>query len=289
MALSIEQIHPCFVGRVSGVDLRQASEDELAQLRAGMDQYGVLVFHGQPLGNEEQLEFSQRFDGVLHTKTSLSVLEKNRFGSDALTDISNVNNKGELLQDNDRRRVSSLSNRLWHTDASFQDPAGRYSMLSCKMVPPVRTDTEYADMYTAYDTLDDETKALVEPLSAFHSIVYSRHVLGFEFSDEERGKLPGAVHPLVRVNPNTGRRSLYLASHASHIIDWPVPEGRALLRDLTEHATRRELVYSHDWRPGDFVIWDNRATMHRGTRFDDKKHPRELRRTTTLDVELATA
>lgn len=289
MALSIKQIHPFFVGEVTGVNLRSTQEHDLAQLRAGMDRYGVLVFHDQPMDNEAQLEFARRFDGVLHTKTSLSVLEKNRFGSDALTDISNVNDKGELLKNDDRRRVSSLSNRLWHTDASFQDPAGRYSMLSCKVVPPVRADTEYADMYTAYDTLDDETKALIEGLHAFHSIVYSRHVLGFEFSEEEKNKLPGATHPLVRINPNTGRRSLYLASHASHIVGWPVPEGRALLRDLTEHATRAELVYSHNWRPDDFVIWDNRSTMHRGRRFDDKKYQRELRRTTTLDMEPAMA
>ncbi len=289
MTLSIKQIHPCFVGEVSGIDLRQASEAELAQLRAGMEQHGVLVFHGQPMSNEEQLEFARRFDGTLHTKTSLAVLEKNRFGSDALTDISNVNDKGELLGNDDRRRISSLSNRLWHTDASFQNPAGRYSMLSCKTVPPVSADTEYADMYSAYETLDEDTKALIDALQAFHSIVYSRHVLGFEFSDEEKAKLPGAVHPLVRVNPNTGRRSLYLASHASHIVDWPVPEGRELLRQLTEHATDRCRVYSHAWQPGDFVIWDNRSTMHRGRPFDDKKYQRELRRTTTLDIEPALA
>lgn len=285
MSLTIRQIHPHFVGEVSHVDLRAADDQALQAIRDGMDKYGVLVFHGQPMTNEEQLAFSERLDGVLHTKTSLSVLEKNRFGTHALTDISNVNDKGEVLKSDNRRRVSSLSNRLWHTDASFNDPAGRYSMLSAKVVPPVSADTEFADMRGAYDALDQDMKEQLDGLTVFHSIVYSRHVLGFEFSEEEKAKLPGAVHPLVRTIPRSHRRSLYLASHASHIMEWPVPEGRALLRELTEHATQREFVYRHAWQVDDFVIWDNRATMHRGLPFDDKKYPRELRRTTTLDME----
>jgi alpha-ketoglutarate-dependent 2,4-dichlorophenoxyacetate dioxygenase len=289
MAIAFHKIHPYFVGEVTGADLRQPDNALIDRIRDGMDEYGVLVFHDQPLSNEEQLAFAQRFDGELHTKTSVAVLGKNRFGNEALTDISNVNENGELLQRDDRRRVSSLSNRLWHTDASFQDPAGRYSMLAAKVVPPVSADTEYADMRTAYDQLDDDTKEKIQGLRVFHSIVYSRHVLGFEFDQEEGQKLQGAVHPLVRLIPRSGRHSLYLASHASHIVDWPVPEGRALLRDLTEHATQPQFVYRHAWRPDDFVIWDNRATMHRGRSFDDTKYARELRRTTTLDIEASTA
>lgn len=289
MSVSIRQIHPHFVGEVSQVNLRTADEEALQDIRNGMDKYGMLVFHDQPMTNEEQLAFSQRLDGELHTKTSLSVLEKNRFGTNALTDISNVNEKGQVLKADDRRRVSSLSNRLWHTDASFNDPAGRYSMLSAKVVPPVSADTEFADMRAAYDALDEDAKAQLDGLTVFHSIVYSRHVLGFEFSDEEKAKLPGAVHSLVRCIPRTDRKSLYLASHASHIMEWPVPEGRALLRELTEHATQPAFVYRHAWKENDFVIWDNRATMHRGLPFDDKKYARELRRTTTLDIELVAA
>jgi alpha-ketoglutarate-dependent 2,4-dichlorophenoxyacetate dioxygenase len=127
-------------------------------------------------------------------------------------------------------------------------------------------------------------KARIAGLRAHHSIAYSRQTLGFEFSQEEAAKLPGAVHPLVRANPRTGRKSLYLASHASRIEGWPVPEGRLLLRELTEHATERRFVYRHAWRAGDLVIWDNLATMHRGVAYDDTKHRRELRRVTTLDL-----
>jgi len=139
-------------------------------------------------------------------------------------------------------------------------------------------------MRAAYDALDPDMKARVENLRAHHSIAYSRQTLGFEFSAAEAAKLPGAIHPLVRTNPRTRRRSLYLASHASRIVDWPVPEGRLLLRDLIEHATERRFVYRHRWRVGDLVIWDNLATMHRGGAYDDALHRRELRRVTTLDL-----
>ena len=177
-----------------------------------------------------------------------------------------------------------LGNRLWHTDASFQDPPGRYSMLSARIIPPVGADTEFADMRAAYDALPAETQAQLEGLRVHHSIAYSRQTLGFEFSGDEQEKLKGAVHPLVRTIPRSGRRSLYVASHASRIIDWPVPEGRLLLRDLIEHATQPEFVYRHAWQVGDLVIWDNRATMHRARPFDDAKYRRELRRVTTLDI-----
>ncbi len=157
-------------------------------------------------------------------------------------------------------------------------------MLLAKVVPAVAADTEFADLRAAYDALDGETKRTLEGLRAHHSIAYSRMTLGFELSEAEQRKLPGAVHPVVRTNPRTGRRSLYLASHASRIVDWPVPEGRLLLRELVEHATQPQFVYRHAWRGGDLVIWDNLATMHRGRRFDDTTHRRELRRVTTLDI-----
>lgn len=278
-------LHPSFAAEAGPIDLRRI-EDRAAldEIRAGMDQYAVLVFRAQRFADAEQIAFARRFDGELHAKTGAAVLGKNRFGDEALTDISNVDENGELLKSDDRRRMYGLGNRLWHTDASFQDPPGRYSMLHARVVPSVPADTEFADMRAAYDALDAESKARIEGLRAHHSIAYSRQTLGFEFSAEEQEQLKGALHPLVRTNPRTGRRSLYLASHASRIAGWPVPEGRLLLRDLTEHATQPPFVYRHSWRPGDLVIWDNLATMHRGRPFDDARHRRELRRVTTLDI-----
>jgi len=283
---SFHELLPGFAAEASAIDLRSATERAVIEsIRAGMDAHAVLVFRSQPFTDDEQLAFARRFDGILHEKTGAAVLKKNRFGNEALTDISNLDESGELLKAGDRRRMYALGNRLWHTDASFQNPPGRYSMLSAKVVPPVAADTEFADMRAAYDALDAETREKIKSLRAHHSIAYSRATLGFEFSAEEQALLAGAVHPLVRTNPRTRRRSLYLASHASRIIDWPVPEGRLLLRDLIEHATQPRFVYRHAWRAGDLVIWDNLATMHRGKPFDDATHRRELRRVTTLDVE----
>jgi alpha-ketoglutarate-dependent 2,4-dichlorophenoxyacetate dioxygenase len=155
-----------------------------------------------------------------------------------LTDISNVDEEGRIRAVNDRMRMFSLANRLWHTDASFQDPPGRYSMLHAKVVPPVRADTEFADMRAAYDALDESLKTEIENLRVHHSIAYSRQILGFELAQQEQDQLKGAVHPLVRTNPRTQRRSLYVASHATRIVDWPIPEGRLLLKDLMAHATQ---------------------------------------------------
>jgi alpha-ketoglutarate-dependent 2,4-dichlorophenoxyacetate dioxygenase len=285
MGLSFRKLHPHFVAEVSPIDLRSAHDPAvLEEIRAGMDEFAVLVFHDQPFTDAEQLAFAERFDGTLHTKLGISALQTNRFGNEALGDISNLGADGQILAADDRRRAYGLGNRLWHTDASFQNPPGRYSMLSAKVVPAVGADTEFTDTRAAYDALPAETKARLEGLRVHHSIAHSRQTLGFDFSKDEEEALKGAIHPLVRTLPRSGRRALYVASHASRIVDWPVPEGRLLLRDLIEHATQRKFVYRHQWRADDLVIWDNRATMHRATPFDDTKVRRELRRVTTLDV-----
>lgn len=285
MKLAFRRLHPSFAAEAAPADLRAVqARGALDELRAAMDEHAVLVFREQRFSDAEQLAFARRFDGELHAKTGAAVLGRNRLGDEALTDISNVDENGELMRADDRRRMYSLGNRLWHTDASFQDPPGRYSMLHARVVPQVAADTEFADMRAAYDALDEGVRAGLEGLQVHHSIAHSRETLGFEFSAEERDKLKGAVHPLVRTNPRTGRRSLYLASHASRIVSMPVPEGRLLLLDLAEHATQPRFVYRHAWRVGDLVIWDNLATMHRGRPFDDLRQRRELRRVTTLDI-----
>ena len=221
---------------------------------------------------------------MLHSNTGAAVLGKNRFGNEALTDISNLDEKGEILRSEDRRRMYALGNRLWHTDASFQDPPGRYSMLSARVIPPGGADTEFADMRSAYDALERRPKLRSKACACtIPSPTLGRR--SGSNSRRRRRRPQGAVHPLVRTNPRTARRSLYLASHASRIVDWPVPEGRLLLRDLMEHATQPQFVYRHVWRPADLVIWDNLATMHRGRPFDDTKDRRELRRVTTLDID----
>jgi alpha-ketoglutarate-dependent 2,4-dichlorophenoxyacetate dioxygenase len=188
----------------------------------------------------------------------------------------------------DRRRLDSLGNRLWHTDASYMPVPVVLGMLFAVAVPPPSPfgagETEFADMRAGYDALSDEQKAIVDPLIAEHDIFWSRAQIGFtEFPTGEREKYPPSRQRLVRRHPGSGRKCLYLSAHASHIAGWPTADGRLLLHDLSEHATQRQFVYSHKWRQGDLVIWDNRDTMHRG-RPHDENHPRDLRRATTLDV-----
>jgi alpha-ketoglutarate-dependent 2,4-dichlorophenoxyacetate dioxygenase len=288
MAISITQLHPTFVGDVGPVNLRTLTDEaDLNQVRSGMDQYAVLVFHNQELSTQEQADFLQRLDGVLHTQTGSNAVQKNRFGIDAVSDVSNVDAEGKILGGDDRRRLQRLGNRLWHTDASFINPAGRYSALYAHILPPVPSDTEFADMRTAYDALTDEQKTSLDGLVAHHSIAYSRSTLGFEFSKTEKKTLEGAYHPLVRILNGTDRKSLYLGAHVSMVEGMPIPEGRLLVRDLMEHATQTKFVFKHSWQQGDLVIWDNRTTLHRATAFDDTVHVREMRRVTTLDINSA--
>ncbi len=287
MQVTFKKLHPHIGAEVSPLDLRQIHDRAtLDALVGGMDEHGVLVFRDQPFSDAEQLAFAERFGGPLHKKPGIAALARNRFDNDAIADIGNINEDGGIRAADDRKRAYSLANRLWHTDASFQDPPGRYSTLSARVIPPVGADTEFADMQAAYDDLDAATKKQLEGLHVHHSIAYSRQLLGFDFSAAELEKLKGAVHPLVHVNPRSGRRSLYLASHATRVIEMPLPEGRLLLRDLTEHATQRQYVYRHAWKDRDLVIWDNQASMHRSTPFEDAKYPRELRRITTIDIEV---
>src|SRR5499433_1479307 len=158
MSLTFRKLHPVFVGEASPIELRAVHDEAtLAQIRGGMDQYAVLVFRDQSFTDAEHLAFAQRLDGQLHEGTGSRVIAKNRFGNEALSDISNLDKDGEIMQSDDRRRQYGLGNRLWHTDASFREPAGRYSMLHAKVVPPVDADTEFADMRAAYDSLPAET------------------------------------------------------------------------------------------------------------------------------------
>jgi alpha-ketoglutarate-dependent 2,4-dichlorophenoxyacetate dioxygenase len=288
MTVTFRQLHPLFVGEVtSPIELRDLHDEAvLDEIRDGMDRFGVLVFHNQPFTDEEQLTFAQRLDGELNRNR---VLNKKRFNNDALVDISNLDESGDLLDTNARRRMYNLGNMLWHTDASFNQPRGRYSMLHARVVPEVGGDTEFCDLRAAYDTLPDAVRDQIEGLEAHHSVMHSRAFLGFDdFTSEEAARLEGAVHPLVDTLPY-GRKTLYIASHASKIVGWPVPDGRLLLLELRDHAVQKEFRYTHQWAVGDFVIWDNRCTMHRGLPYEDTKYRRELRRVTTLDVPRAVA
>ena len=255
-----------------------------AEIVSALDAFGVLIFKSMPLTHVEQLAFAQYLGTKLHRKTGVAAISENRYGDEALTDVSNIASKGRLLSANDRRRLYGLSNRLWHTDASFQNPPGRYSMLSAKVVPRQGGETDFADTRGAYYLLPQKIKRQISDLRVHHSIAYSRQTLGFEFTSEESKLLKGAEQPLVKTNANTQLKSLYIASHCSSIPGMSTPDARILIQDLIEHSTQSVLVHRHRWEKDDFVIWDNFATMHRGRIYDDLKDPRELVRVTTLEI-----
>ncbi len=284
MAIDIKPIDPVgrafFAGVVSGIDLtRPLAPAEVKAVHAGMDRFGVLVFHDQNITDDQQLVFSKSL-GPLELATGDIAPPQDRRMSMELNDISNLDKNSEILPREDRRRLFGLGNQLWHSDSSFKDVPAKYSLLSARKIPPTGGNTEFADMRAAYDALDDATKREVHDLICQHSQIFSRGTLGFtDFTDAERAKWAPVRQRLVRRHPNTGRLSLYLASHAGGIEGWPVPEARAFLRDLTEHATQHKFVYAHVWKPWDLVMWDNRVTMHRARRYDHTE-VRDMRRTT---------
>jgi alpha-ketoglutarate-dependent 2,4-dichlorophenoxyacetate dioxygenase len=283
MPISVRQLHPVFVGEISGVDLAAPLPPETAQaLREAIDRYAVLVFHGQKLDDDGMLALGREFGDIEPPRNHRVV---RRLKHAELADISNLDANNQLRARDDHRRLDSLGNRLWHSDASFRRVPGALSMLFAHVVPPVGGETEFADLRAAWDALPAEMQAKTEGLVCEHSIFHSRGQLGHtDYTEAERAALPAVQHKLVRVHPGSKRKSLYMGAHASHIVGWPMPDGRLLLRDLMEHATQREFVYRHSWRPGDLVIWDNRCTLHRGRAYDDATHPRDLRRVTTQDT-----
>lgn len=286
MTLSIRPADPArpdFVGEVAGLDIaRGITPPEAAAIEAGMDRYGVLVFRNQPLDDAQQVAFSRHF-GPLEMATGDIAQGGQRRLSMEINDISNLDRDGTVLGRDDRRRLFALGNMLWHSDSSFKPTPAKYSLLSARIIPGSGGNTEFADMRAAWDALDEETKALVRELVCEHSQLFSRGTLGFDaFTEEERAKWQPVPQRLVRRHPRTGRLSLFLSAHAGAIRGWPIPEARMLLRDLTEHATQRQFVHAHVWRPHDLVMWDNRVTMHRARRAPPDQ-VRDLHRTTIAD------
>jgi alpha-ketoglutarate-dependent 2,4-dichlorophenoxyacetate dioxygenase len=287
--VSIHQTHPVFVGEVAGIDCRNPlSPDEVAAIEAGMDEYAVLVLRDQNITDEEQIAFTRHFGELesYNTPGHIRRREDSRLRA-GIADFSNLDKDGNIISDEDRVWFFKLGDRLWHSDSSFRPIPAKYSLLSGRVLPSWGANTEFADMRAAYDALDARTKAEIEDLICEHSLIYSREAIGFtDLTPQEIAAFKPVRQRLVRTHPATGRKSLFLASHAGAIVGWTIPEARMFLRDLTEHATDREFVYSHCWRPHDLVMWDNRVTMHRARRFD-RNEIRDVRRT-TLAGDVAT-
>jgi alpha-ketoglutarate-dependent 2,4-dichlorophenoxyacetate dioxygenase len=282
MAVSIRPLHSAFAGEVEGVDCREPlSAEAVTAVEAGMDQYAVLVFRDQRLDDDEQISFTRHFGELENYNTPGHVRkrEDHRLGP-GIADFSNLDKHGNIMSAEDRVWFFKLGDRLWHSDSSFRPIPAKYSLLSSRVLPSWGANTEFADMRAAYDALDDDTKTEIEDLVCEHSLIFSREAIGFtDLAPEEIAAFKPVRQRLVRTHPSTGRKSLFLSSHAGTILGWTIPEARMFLRDLTEYATQREFVYSHSWRPFDLVMWDNRSTMHRARRFD-RNEIRDVRRTT---------
>jgi len=285
MAITVVPVTPSFAAEVGDVDLSRPLEAaDVAAIKGAFAKYAVLIFPDQQLSQDQHLDFARHFGPL---ETTIGVYRKDaplRLRQE-FADVSNLAHDNEVWGKDSRVRMFQLANRIWHTDSSFKRLPAYASLLYARSIAPVGGHTEFADERAAYDALPDETKRRLTGLVAEHSIFNSRARLGFtNFSEEERQGLPPVPQVMVRTIPESGRKSLYLASHAGRIFGMGEREGRALIDELIAHATARQFVYTHRWRLHDLVIWDNRCTMHRGTEFDDLRWKRDVQRATVCDV-----
>jgi alpha-ketoglutarate-dependent 2,4-dichlorophenoxyacetate dioxygenase len=285
MAITVYPVTPSFVAEIGEVDLSgQIEAADLLAIKEAFTKYAVLIFPDQHLSQDQHLDFARQF-GPLETTIAVYRGDARLRLRKEFADVSNLDPDNELWGKQSRLRLFQLGNRLWHTDSSFKRLPARASLLYARSIPSVGGHTEFADERAAYAALPEDTKRRLVSLVAEHSIFNSRARLGFDnFSDEERREMPPVPQVIVRTIPESGRKSLYLASHAGRILGMPDLEGRALIDQLIAHATQRQFVYTHRWRLHDLVIWDDRCTMHRGTEFDDLRWKRDVQRATVCDV-----
>jgi alpha-ketoglutarate-dependent 2,4-dichlorophenoxyacetate dioxygenase len=285
MAITVVPVTPSFAAEIGDIDLSQPIDSvDVTAIKDAFAKYAVLIFPDQHLSQDQHLDFAKHFGPL---ETTIGVYRKDaplRLRQE-LSDVSNLAADNEVWGKDSRVRMFQMGNRIWHTDSSFKRRPAYASLLYARSIAPVGGHTEFADERAAYDALPEHMKRRLDGLVAEHSIFNSRARLGFtSFNDDERRELPPVPQVIVRTIPESGRKSLYVASHAGRIIGMPEQEGRALIDQLIAHATQRQFVYTHRWRLHDLVIWDNRCTMHRGTEFDDLRWKRDVQRATVCDV-----
>ena len=248
--------------------------DQLNAIESALATYGVLSFRQQRINDEERLAFVHLLGPAIGGRIREIAGEGSQF-----VDVGTVDSQGNVFNPDGARGMYMRANELWHTDGSHCQPPIRLTVLHAQVLPPEPPPTEFANMRAAWEALPPETQREIDGLHVEHNILWSRQQIGMkaeDFSDYTRGIVRAVRHPLVRTHPVNGKKSLYLASHASHIVGWPLEKGRELIRKLTDFATQPEFVYIHEWRPHDLLVWDNRWTMHRATPYNGP-HPRNLR------------
>ena len=283
---TIHPIHTDFAAEIFDIDLsKKQSSADVNLIKEAFWKYAVLVFPDQKLSLDQHVDFATLFGPIeMNVNTYQEEVKKHRFDY-RVSDISNLDEEDNILAENSRKRMSGLANRLWHTDSIFRHQPALASALYALTVVPIGGKTEFADTRAAWDALPDKTKNKIDKLIVEHSIFHSRAKIGFtNFTEKEKAALPPSRQVLVRNIPESHRKALYIASHAMRIIGMSDLEGVALLDELMAHATQPQFIYSHRWRVGDLVIWDNRCTLHRGTDYDEKRFKRDMRRATVSDI-----
>ena len=274
--IHVEPIDATLGAVVHEVDLKAPLDDgAFEEIHAAWLEHAVLVFPGQYLDDECHQAFSRRF-GRLER-----VITRREESTEVISNLSNLRKDGSLIEPEGSRALFLKGNSYWHTDSSFKRVPAKASLLSARQVPTEGGETEFADMRAAWDRLDPGMQARLIGKAAVHSYRYSQGKVGGldVLSEAELGDLPPVEHPVVRTHPETGRKSLYIGRHASHLVDEDVTASRALLEGLCEEACRPPRVFSHRWQEGDLVMWDNRCVLHRGRSYPHDQ-PREMRRTT---------
>ena len=277
MPMTIRKLHERFGAEIRGVDVSSSIDGGTAEaLRDAFGRYCLLVFHDQEITDEQQVAFSEQFGPLQMT------MKTDPYGGGGpINRMANVDGKGEIIPPEDNRMKYYFGNALWHSDGAYTRMPLRGSLLSAKVVPPERGETEFACVRAAYAALPEEKKRGLEGLVVEHSMAYSRARIAPDLVTEAfRKEAPAVRHPLVRTIPETGEKALLVGSYASHVTGWPVEKGRALLKELLAWATQPRFVYSHSWRANDLVMWDNRHCLHRARPFDSRNYKRIMHRTT---------
>jgi alpha-ketoglutarate-dependent 2,4-dichlorophenoxyacetate dioxygenase len=260
------------------------SAELVAAVEAAMAEYAVVVLRGQLISDDEQIRFSRAF-GPLELPPHMGLPKPQRKDMQRrirpeMYDVSNLDANGDLLPMESLKLASNRANEELHTDSSFNALPTKWSLLSARVIPPAGGDTLYVDTRAVYDALPAALRAKAEGAVAEHWFWKTRGRAGMPVTDDMRRAMPPVPQPIVRTIPESGRKALLIGNHATHVIGWPKDEGVKLLDELNAFATQPQFIYTHKWRAGDLVIWDNRCTLHRATSYDLFKYKRDMRRTT---------